>query len=202
MNSKDRYENYLKTDYWKAVSVEVKKRAGYRCQVCNSQMDLVAHHRCYDHRGKELEHLDDLICLCVRCHSLFHWKTEPLVEAKRQRKERKIQERQSTHVASGQQTSEMILARIDHEFIARVTDGLTDPVKLTDQLISNTCMNGSFTSATVLALGPDDMSKGWLDRLVGKELSLARYKQALMGRFIYASEFRQLRKEGKWEIAR
>ena len=55
------YNDYLQTDYWKAVAVEVKKRAGYRCQVCNSQLDLCAHHRTYDHRGKELEHLDDLI---------------------------------------------------------------------------------------------------------------------------------------------
>ena len=70
------YNDYLQTDYWKAVAVEVKKRAGYRCQVCNSQLDLCAHHRTYDHRGKELEHLDDLICLCRRCHETFHGKQQ------------------------------------------------------------------------------------------------------------------------------
>ncbi len=71
-NSKERYADYLTTDYWKAVVLAVKERAGYRCQVCNSQHDLQAHHRCYDHRGKELDFLSDLTCLCRRCHGIFH----------------------------------------------------------------------------------------------------------------------------------
>lgn len=72
MNPKDRYAEYLKTDYWNAVTTAVKAKAQYRCQVCNSPHDLQAHHRSYEHRGKELEHLEDMTCLCRRCHSIFH----------------------------------------------------------------------------------------------------------------------------------
>lgn len=83
-----KYDEYLKTDYWKAVSDAVKKRAGWRCQTCNSQHDLVAHHRCYDHRGYEMNYLDDLTCLCSRCHKLFHGRlpVERVVKPKRPKK--------------------------------------------------------------------------------------------------------------------
>lgn len=66
--SKDRYAEFLQSEYWLKVSDAVKTRAGYRCQVCNSPHDLAAHHRSYSHRGNELDHLDDLTCLCRRCH--------------------------------------------------------------------------------------------------------------------------------------
>jgi hypothetical protein len=68
------YSDYLETPYWRQVSAAVKERAGFRCQICNSPHDLRAHHRDYRHRGRELEHLDDLTCLCNNCHSLFHRK--------------------------------------------------------------------------------------------------------------------------------
>lgn len=71
-----RYAAYLSSDYWKEVSESVKQRAGYRCQVCNSPHDLQAHHRSYAHRGREKEHLDDLTCLCRRCHDIFHGKNQ------------------------------------------------------------------------------------------------------------------------------
>jgi len=70
------YNDYLLTDYWKMVSQAVKARAGYRCQICNSELDLQAHHRTYEHRGNEINHLDDLTCLCRRCHAVFHGKQE------------------------------------------------------------------------------------------------------------------------------
>lgn len=71
-DSQKRYQEHLSGDYWRKVSAAVKKRADYRCQVCNSQHDLEAHHRSYEHRGNELEHLSDLTCLCRRCHGIFH----------------------------------------------------------------------------------------------------------------------------------
>jgi hypothetical protein len=70
--SQQRYQEHLASEYWQTVSTAVKKRGGYRCQVCNSQHDLQAHHRTYEHRGSEMEYLDDLICLCRRCHMIFH----------------------------------------------------------------------------------------------------------------------------------
>lgn len=66
------YSEYLQTDYWKAVADAVKKRDGYRCVICNSRDSLVAHHRSYAHRGNELDHLDDLSCMCRPCHENFH----------------------------------------------------------------------------------------------------------------------------------
>jgi len=33
MNSQERYQEYLKSDYWKELSYQVKKRAGFRCQI-------------------------------------------------------------------------------------------------------------------------------------------------------------------------
>ena len=71
-DSQKRYQEHLSGDYWRKVSAAVKKRADYRFQVCNSQHDLEAHHRSYEHRGDELEHLSDLTCLCRRCHGIFH----------------------------------------------------------------------------------------------------------------------------------
>lgn len=66
------YQDYLASDYWHSVADAVKARAGFRCQVCNSKDGLVAHHRTYENKGRELDHLDDLICLCGRCHTAFH----------------------------------------------------------------------------------------------------------------------------------
>jgi len=71
------YNDYLTTDYWKEVSRRIKARAGWKCQVCNSPHGLEAHHRTYEHRGNEIEHLEDLICLCRKCHSSFHGKADP-----------------------------------------------------------------------------------------------------------------------------
>lgn len=66
------YHEHLKTEYWREVARRVKSAAGFKCQVCNSPHDLVAHHRTYAHIGDELNFLGDLICLCAPCHERFH----------------------------------------------------------------------------------------------------------------------------------
>lgn len=66
------YSAFLNTIYWKTVAEEVKRRAGYRCQLCNSEDDLNVHHRCYEHKGTEILHMGDLICLCHKCHEHHH----------------------------------------------------------------------------------------------------------------------------------
>lgn len=76
-DSQARYQEYLSSEYWQKVSDAVKAKAGYRCQVCNSPHDLQAHHRSYANRGRELEHIDDVTCLCRRCHEIFHGKVAP-----------------------------------------------------------------------------------------------------------------------------
>lgn len=72
MNPKEIYSKYLSTDYWKAVAAKVKQNAKFKCQLCNNPQSLDVHHRSYEHRGDEMNHLEDLICLCRRCHKLYH----------------------------------------------------------------------------------------------------------------------------------
>ncbi len=73
-NMKLSYQEYLNSNYWRLASDAVKAKAKYRCQVCNASSNLDAHHRTYENLGNELNHLDDLVCLCRTCHSMFHGK--------------------------------------------------------------------------------------------------------------------------------
>jgi hypothetical protein len=66
------YDDYLRTIRWKRLSEETKRLAGFRCQICNSNKNLNAHHRTYERLGEELQ--SDLVCLCNACHKLFHEK--------------------------------------------------------------------------------------------------------------------------------
>lgn len=166
-----KYEDYLKTDYWKAVAQAVKKRAGYRCQICNSQHDLQAHHRCYDHRGKELEYLDDLTCLCRRCHAIFHGQLPVAPDPKPQGKRIRPQS-----------------SLIDESWIqANMPAG--DLIVLTDELVKK-CRSprNGFTNATLRALNVHPpLRKGWVKRLAGEIIVRERYEEALRGRTTYNS---------------
>lgn len=66
------YHDFLETPYWKTISEKVKIKANYRCQLCNSNIGLNTHHRCYDNHGDELHHMKDLICVCEECHNNHH----------------------------------------------------------------------------------------------------------------------------------
>lgn len=68
------YSDYLQTDHWKRVRGRALRRAGYKCQLCNSDLMLAVHHRTYKNRGDE--HDSDLIVLCRRCHADFHRKEQ------------------------------------------------------------------------------------------------------------------------------
>lgn len=173
-----KYEDYLKTDYWKAVAVEVKKRAGYKCQLCNSQHDLCAHHRDYSHRGSELEHLDDLTCLCRRCHNIFHGVVPEQKESPKPKAFRHIEKRKER---VGYIVGDIESADKDMP--------LGDPIILTQELIARCRTNGAFTSATVRAFGliPGKEQKGWTFRLVGSAMTREKYREALRGRHIYCS---------------
>lgn len=67
------YADFLKTPYWNAIAENVKKKANYRCQMCNSTENLNVHHRSYQNHGNELHHMEDLICLCKECHTKYHF---------------------------------------------------------------------------------------------------------------------------------
>lgn len=66
------YKDYLSTSYWKFVSYLVKKKAKNKCQLCNSNISLNVHHRTYEHKGYEINYLEDLTVLCEKCHQKFH----------------------------------------------------------------------------------------------------------------------------------
>lgn len=82
------YETYIKSPQWRALSQKTIDLAGGRCRTCNATGPILqAHHRTYERLGNE--DLDDLTCLCQRCHLLFHsavnTPSRPVPKAKRSR---------------------------------------------------------------------------------------------------------------------
>lgn len=181
MNAHERYRDYLKTDYWQEVSRMVKKRAGYRCQLCNSPHDLIAHHRTYDHRGAELQHLDDLVCLCQRCHAVFHGKItlpaapEAPVPAKRGRK--------------GTPTLVMEAEKVMEYVKTHLPPGGGELLTITRAMVQACRTDGNaFTNESLRHFGlTKPLISGWPSRLVGKQISRDGYRKALEGRFCYGS---------------
>lgn len=68
--NKEQYKEYIASGEWKRRAEEAKERAGYRCQVCNSDGEIHAHHRTYERLGAELP--EDITVLCSNCHAVFH----------------------------------------------------------------------------------------------------------------------------------
>lgn len=165
------YSDYVLTDRWKGIATEVKRRAGWRCQVCNSGLDLNAHHRTYEILGSEEKHMDDLVCLCRRCHALFHGKPLPAEPEKPKQKPPSINPPKRQPV--------------DWEWVdGNVPRG--DIIVLTKPLIDR-CQTDrkGFTNATLRALGvPFPLRHGWRQRLMGKEVGSHSYRQALAGRWL------------------
>jgi hypothetical protein len=72
LNARVDYKAYLQSDDWKARADAAKRRAGYRCQLCNrsrTQVILNVHHRTYERLGHEQP--DDLTVLCEDCHGTY-----------------------------------------------------------------------------------------------------------------------------------
>lgn len=66
------YYDFLNTPYWKAIADHTKYKAGYRCQLCNSNHKLATHHRNYRIHGFEHANMQELIVICESCHNKFH----------------------------------------------------------------------------------------------------------------------------------
>lgn len=67
---KDYYE-YINSDEWKEKSRAMKKKFGYKCQLCNEPgPGLSVHHRTYENLYHEPP--EDLVVLCDNCHKKFH----------------------------------------------------------------------------------------------------------------------------------
>lgn len=209
-DSRTRYADYLKTDYWIAVSDAVKKRDGYKCRVCNSPHDLQAHHRDYSHRGNELNHLSDLTTLCRRCHEIFHKantshsqptqeqptasksvKIEFIMPAmqmtKKQRKAAARQVRQMAQEASRPIPPKLIdhSSFYNHEADMPACFPFTIDKKFMETLKTH---RGGYTSATLKAIGvPPKPVKGWPRRCIGVVLTREQCLEALQSRERYNS---------------
>jgi len=64
----EEYEEYLKSERWRAVRAGALERAGHRCQSpgCRATTGLEVHHRHYGSLGAEA--WADLVVLCGPCH--------------------------------------------------------------------------------------------------------------------------------------
>jgi len=173
------YSDYLKTDYWKAVSTAVKDRAGYKCQVCNSPHDLQAHHRTYEHRGNEMNHLGDLTCLCRRCHAIFHGKDAGPSETVTKQEDHPCPR---TFTFTIPELPEPTPYRILHPLVPVKNPGPVVVLKRShvNQLRTD---RGGFTRASVEALGIKwPAKKGWRRRLIGVVVTPEQWEKALAGR--------------------
>lgn len=101
------YWDFLRSDYWKQVSLDAKKRAGYQCQSCGTRRGLQVHHKTYDHHGQEHLFPDDLVCLCNRCHASAHGLPVPPIKlpnpakvAARKERLQLMRERQNARISS------------------------------------------------------------------------------------------------------
>jgi 5-methylcytosine-specific restriction endonuclease McrA len=70
MPRKVRYNEYLKSPYWRAIRRRVLYRAGNQCEHCGSSQNLQIHHKTYERLG--CEQMDDLEALCDSCHAHHH----------------------------------------------------------------------------------------------------------------------------------
>ena len=68
------YRDFLLTPYWQSISMYIRCRDKKTCQLCGSKKRLNVHHLTYDHHGDELNHLNDLMCVCSKCHKELHKK--------------------------------------------------------------------------------------------------------------------------------
>lgn len=169
-----KYEDHITSEYWKEVSKEVKRRAGYRCQVCNSGLDLTAHHRTYEVLGREMESLGDITCLCVRCHALFHGKTD---------RQQAVSTPPKKHKAPVAKESSDYY---DHKGDLPSGDLILMTPAMWRRLHTK---RGGMTNATIAALGVEfPLKHGWGRKLMGKHFTRGQIHAALYGRSIRASK--------------
>ena len=75
------YDNFLMTPFWRAISLYVKRRDNRTCCKCGvTSGRMEAHHTTYANHGYELQHLDDLVCMCRKCHTAYHFQHARFLE--------------------------------------------------------------------------------------------------------------------------
>jgi hypothetical protein len=67
------YAEYKRTIYWGVVRGWIYHERGHKCENAPAhRMTLNVHHKTYEHRGAEYDHLGDLSLLCRSCHEGHH----------------------------------------------------------------------------------------------------------------------------------
>lgn len=66
------YSEYIKGSQWSIKAEKCKNAAGQKCEICDSDRELEAHHFNYERLLKEEP--EDLFCLCKECHTTYHKK--------------------------------------------------------------------------------------------------------------------------------
>lgn len=66
------YAEFLRTRYWEELRFFVISKRGAVCQECGGIERLELHHVTYQHRGLEIDHLEDVELLCDLCHEAAH----------------------------------------------------------------------------------------------------------------------------------
>lgn len=65
-----KYEDYLKTPWWRARRVRYFAHHDEVCASCGADEQIHLHHHTYERFGAELD--GDLLPLCATCHRLVH----------------------------------------------------------------------------------------------------------------------------------
>lgn len=68
------YVDYLKSEKWKRLRLEVMKRDSFLCQKCKTERACHVHHLTYERLGREK--MEDLVSICLNCHIIEHNKNE------------------------------------------------------------------------------------------------------------------------------
>jgi hypothetical protein len=70
------YDQYLKSDEWRAQRAMALERAGYKCSICGETDCLNVHHKTYAHLGNERP--EELQVLCKTHHWIEHNPGKPI----------------------------------------------------------------------------------------------------------------------------
>jgi hypothetical protein len=81
VTAKEAYALFLQSDFWVGLSRQKRRSAGYKCERCGSKKHTQAHHRFYRDNWFDTL-LEDLECLCRKCHRKHHGiTTAPVTES-------------------------------------------------------------------------------------------------------------------------
>ena len=93
------YKEYLTSDHWIKTRRRAGAQLGSRCEICDSNKEIEAHHNNYSNLGKE-DPKRDLVLLCRKCHNRFHSIITPDALSPRTRRRSKASERKACSLCS------------------------------------------------------------------------------------------------------